>query len=35
LVGAMRVQLGKSEDRLSAAILALAQSRQFQNRRND
>jgi len=35
LFDAMRAQLDKSEGRFSAAVLAIAQSRQFQNRRNE
>jgi len=35
LFDAMRAQLDKSGDRFSAAVLTVAQSRQFQNRRND
>jgi hypothetical protein len=35
LVETMRSELAKSEGRFSAAVLAVAQSRQFQNRRND
>jgi hypothetical protein len=35
LVETMRTQLGKSSDRISAAVVTVVQSRQFQNRRND
>lgn len=35
LIETMRADLKKSDDRISAAILAVVQSRQFQNRRND
>jgi len=35
LVETMRQQLAKSEDRVSAAVLAVVESRQFLNRRND
>jgi hypothetical protein len=35
LFDTMRAQLDKSGGRFSAAVLALAESRQFQNRRND
>jgi hypothetical protein len=35
LIETMCAELTKSDDRFSAAVLALAESRQFQNRRND
>jgi hypothetical protein len=35
LVETMRTELTKSNGRFSAAVLAIAKSRQFQNRRND
>jgi hypothetical protein len=35
LIETMRAELTKSEGRISTALLAIAKSRQFQNRRND
>jgi hypothetical protein len=35
LIETMRTDLAKSDDRLSVAILDIAKSRQFLNRRND
>ncbi|MEI9898335.1 MAG: DUF1585 domain-containing protein [Chthoniobacter sp.] len=35
LLDSMRTDLAKSDDRFSVAVLAIAQSRQFLNRKNE